>query len=91
MERKILVITAIWCSSCLIMNKNLNKLQNKFKQINIDKLDYDLDEEEVKKYNIGKILPVIIIKDEYDREIDRLVGEKTYKEIAEFIEKGVKR
>ena len=42
-------------------------------------LDYDFDEEEVSKYNVGNKLPVIICNDE------RLVGEKSYDEIVEFL------
>ena len=87
MEKEILVISAVWCPSCLILNKNLKKLKKEYPEINIEKLDYDLDEEEVSKYNIGTKLPVIIIK-EKDKEINRLTGEKTYEETLTFLKKG---
>ena len=45
-------------------------------------LDYDLDEEDVEKYNVGDILPVVIIEKD-NEEIKRIIGEKTKKEILE--------
>ena len=87
MNKEIIVISAVWCPSCLILNKHLKKLKEEYPNVLIYKLDYDLDEEEVSKYNISKKLPVIIIKDD-EKEIDRLIGEKTYEEIIEFLKKG---
>lgn len=85
--KEVLIISAVWCPSCLILNKNLKKLKKEYPNINITKLDYDLDEEEVTKYNIGTKLPVIIIKDN-QKEIDRLIGEKSYEETIDFLKKG---
>ncbi len=44
--------------------------------------DYDFDEEEVKKYQVGEILPVIIIDD------NRLIGEKSYDDIVNFLKEN---
>ena len=85
MKNKLLVVSAVWCPSCLILNKNLKKLKDDY-NIEINKLDYDLDEDEVEKYNVGEKLPVMILLDENDNEINRLIGEKTYDEITKFIE-----
>ena len=76
--KEIVVISAVWCPSCLILKKELKRLREEY-QIDTKILDYDLDEDEVKKYNIGDKLPVIICKDK------RLIGEKTYKEIVDFL------
>ena len=76
---KIIVISAIWCPSCLILSKHLKKLKEKYPNLEIEKYDYDFDEAEVKKYEVGKILPVIIKGDK------RLIGEKTLEEIEVFI------
>ena len=83
MPKKIIVISAMWCPSCLILKKNLKQLKED-NNIDIDYLDYDFDEEEVKKHNVGDILPVMIIK-ENDKEINRLIGEKSYEEILDFL------
>jgi len=81
--KELVVISAVWCPSCLILNKHLKKI-NSEKDIKITKLDYDLDEDIVEEYNVGDKLPVIVLK-ENDKEVKRLVGEKTYDEIVEFI------
>lgn len=81
---KIVKISALWCPACLITNKAINKIKEENPKLSIEELDYDYDEEEVSKYNPGTILPVLIfIKD--GREINRLIGEKNYKEIKEVI------
>ena len=79
MSKKIVVISAVWCPSCLILKKNLKQLKENY-EIEIEMLDYDFDEEEVKKHDVGETLPVIIYDDK------RLIGEKTYDEIVEFLE-----
>ena len=78
---KIVKISAIWCGACLIMNKVWSKLKDK--DIELIELDYDMDEEEVKKYNPGDILPVFIVFDG-EKEVLRLTGEFSY---DEFINK----
>lgn len=82
---KIIKIGAMWCPACLITNKHLDKIKENY-NIEIDSLDYDFDEDEVNKYNVGETLPVLIfIKD--DNEVDRLIGEKDYKDIEGVIKK----
>ena len=78
MENKLIVISAVWCPSCLILKKNLKKLSEEY-NINYKMLDYDLDEDEVKEYNVGNKLPVMCYKDK------RLIGEKSYEEIVSFL------
>ncbi len=81
---KVIKINAIWCSGCLVMNKIWNNI---LKTTNIEtiNLDYDMDNELVKTYNVGNILPVFIFY-ENDVEIKRIVGEKTEKEMLAIIE-----
>ena len=81
--KKIVVISAVWCPSCLILKKHLKKLKEEY-SIEIETLDYDFDEDEVKEYNVGDKLPVIISKED-NNEINRLIGEKSYDEIVEFL------
>lgn len=83
MEKSIIVISAVWCPSCLILNKHLKKLKENY-NIKITKLDYDFDD--IEEYNIGDKLPVIILKDKNNNEIKRLIGEKSYQEIVDFLE-----
>lgn len=80
---KIIKIGALWCPACLITNNALDKI-NKNYDVEIVSLDYDFDEEEVSKYNVGETLPeLIFIKD--DKEVKRLIGEKNYKDIEEVL------
>lgn len=83
MEKSIIVISAVWCPSCLILNKHLKKIKENY-NIKITKLDYDFDD--IEEYNVGDKLPVIILKDKNDNEIKRLIGEKSYQEIVDFLE-----
>ena len=85
---RVVKISAIWCGGCLVMNKVWNKLKDSFSFDAIE-LDYDMDEDEVSKYNPGEILPVFIIFDG-DKEISRIIGEYNYQEMEEkFKEVGV--
>lgn len=78
MNNKLIIISAMWCPSCLILKKDLKRLKEDY-HIEYQMLDYDLDEDEVGKYNIGDKLPVIIYNDK------KLIGEKKYQEIANFL------
>lgn len=82
---KIIKITASWCPSCLIMNSMIDDIISKY-NLEMISLDFDLDQSEVEKYNVGTMLPVLIKLDDNDNEISRIKGEKTEKEIKEFIE-----
>lgn len=80
---KVVKITALWCSGCLIMNKVWNKVleQESIETIN---LDIDMDEEEALKYNPGSILPVFIFYKD-DSEKQRVIGEKSFDEMMEIV------
>ena len=82
----IIKIGAMWCPACIIMNKFWNKIKEEFKNIEFIDYDLDIDEEQVKSYNVGNILPVIIAMNN-DIEQSRLIGEKNEKEVLEFIRK----
>jgi thiol-disulfide isomerase/thioredoxin len=82
--KKIIVISALWCPSCLILNKQLKKMQELYPDLIIQKLDYDFDDD-VKNYEIGNILPVVISSGNGKQ----LVGENSDQELQEFIEGNV--
>ena len=86
MKKELLVISAVWCPSCLVLNKHLKKLKEEYSNLIISRLDYDMDEEKIFKYNIGDKLPVMILLDEEGNELKRLIGEKSYNEIVDFLE-----
>ncbi len=80
---KYIVIKSLWCPSCIIMNNIYNKLNTKY-NLDLTILDYDLDEEEVTKYNPGKILPEFIIVDN-SKVINKIIGEKKESEIENIL------
>ena len=80
---KVVKITALWCSACLIMNKRWDEVL-KEKEIETISLDLDMDEEEVANYQVGDVLPVFILYKE-DKEVRRIVGEKTTREMLAII------
>lgn len=82
------IISAIWCNACLVMKKVFKEIEKEYPNIEFIKYDYDIDEEEVKKLEVGEILPVIIFKTKTKEE--RLTGEKTKEEIKDKIEEMVK-
>ncbi len=81
MKKEVIVISAVWCPSCLILKKELKKLREEY-QLEFKMLDYDLDEDEVKEYNVGDKLPVMICNDK------RLIGEKSHDEIVCFLKEN---
>lgn len=82
---KIVKIGAIWCGGCLVMNKIWENLKKNYPNIEFISYDYDMNEEEVKKYNVGDILPVFIFyKDGI--EVNRINGEVKENILINFIE-----
>lgn len=82
---QIIRINAMWCSGCLAMKKVWNKILEQYPNLDIVTYDYDMDEDIVKKYEPGNILPICIFMKE-GKEVKRLNGEKTKEEIIKVIE-----
>lgn len=82
---KIIKINAIWCSGCLSMKKIWKEIEKEHPEIEIINYDYDLDNEKIKQYNIGTILPVTIIKNKDSQE--KIEGELTKTQIENLIKK----
>lgn len=83
---KIIIINAMWCSGCLISKSIWNEIKLMYPNIEYINYDYDLDEENIIKYNIGDIVPVVIFEKD-NIEIKRVIGEKSKKEILDIMEK----
>ncbi len=82
---KVVRIGAVWCGSCLAMKRKWNDIEKDYSIDTVD-LDYDIDTDEVNKYNIGDKLPVsIFFKDGV--EVERLIGEKNKDDIINIINK----
>lgn len=85
---KIIRFTAMWCSSCLIMKKRWKKVLPNF-NIEINDFDYDEDVAARDNYQVGNILPVLIVVDDANQEVARLVGEMKEKALEESLRKVI--
>ena len=83
---KIIIINAMWCPGCLISKSIWNEIKLLYPNIEYINYDYDLDEDNILKYNIGDIVPVVIFE-KNNIEIKRVIGEKSKKEILDIMEK----
>lgn len=83
---KIIIINAMWCPGCLISKSIWDEIKLMYPNIEYINYDYDLDEEDIIKYNIGDIVPVVIFEKD-NIEIKRVIGEKSKKEILDIMEK----
>ena len=83
---RIIKISAVWCGSCIKMKNIWKELESEY-GLDTVSLDYDFDEDEVKKYNVGDILPVSIFLDKNGNELHRLIGEKSKEEIIGVIKR----
>jgi glutaredoxin len=80
----ITMLSATWCPSCITMKKIIKDIIGENKNIELQVIDYDLNVEQIKKYNVqdGDVLPILIINN------NRLVGEHKKEEIIKFIEEN---
>ena len=83
---KIIKIGAAWCSSCLVMRPRLEEIEKENPWLKTEYLDYDNDQEKVKKYKVesGR-LPVFIFLDKTDKEFLRLNGEISKEKLVKII------
>ena len=79
---KLLKFTAEWCASCKALSSKLED----FKLCEIDEIDV---EEEIDITNEFKVrsLPTIVLIDDEEKEIDRLVGNVSINEIEKLVNK----
>ena len=85
---KIIRISAVWCPSCLIMRERYDTIEKQYPNIEFKAYDIDFDEEAA-SYNVGKILPVLILFNNDGLELERIIGEKKVAEITNIINKHI--
>lgn len=81
--------TALWCPSCLLMRPRYDKVFASRPAIPTVSYDYDECPAEVARWGIGPILPVLILEED-GKEIARLTGEKSPKELARWAEEWLR-
>ena len=81
---KLIKISSVWCPSCIIMQSRYVDLLKEH-NLELEEYDYDIDTEIVERYDVGDILPVVIVMDK-DKEVTRIIGEKSPKELNNIFE-----
>lgn len=80
---KLLKFQASWCQPCKVLTSILNTMQIPFP---VEVIDADENKDLLQKYNVRSI-PVLILLDENNNEIDRLTGSTTKDKITALLNK----
>lgn len=84
---RVLKFGAVWCPGCIIMRPRWKEIEEENLWLNTEYYDYDEKEEIAKKWNVTSILPVFIFLDNNNKEVLRLNGEQSKKNLLELINK----
>lgn len=80
---KVLKFGAVWCAGCLVMRPRWQKAEKKLPWLKTEYHDVDQEPELEAKYRLTDY-PAFIFLDKKGREFDRIYGEISEKDIAEF-------
>lgn len=89
MKNKIIKFSASWCAPCKAMKPIFDKVSSMKEFENLEFLSYDIEEDEdgvelVEKYNIRNV-PTIVIADEDNEPIKKIIGLINEKELINLI------
>lgn len=89
MSNKIIKFSASWCGPCKMMKPTFDKVSSMEEFKKIEFISYDIEEDEqgvelVEKYNIRNV-PTIVIADEDDEPIKKIIGLVSEKELINLI------
>lgn len=79
---KLLKFTAEWCASCKALSSKLED----FELCEIDEIDVEEEIDITNKFKV-RSLPTIILIDDEEKEIDRLIGNVSINEIEKLVNK----
>lgn len=79
------LITAVWCTSCLIMRPRYQMVLAQHPQWTFEEIDFDSDPDTISGLKPGKTLPVAIIEKD-GKELGRIIGEKSLPILAKLFE-----
>lgn len=82
---KVIKIGAVWCNSCHVMRPRWEEIQAENPWLQTEFYDYDESPEVMKKYSIDENLPVAILLDKDDKELQRFIGEVSKNELLEAV------
>ena len=84
---RVLKFGAVWCPGCIIMRPRWKEIEKENLWLNTEYYDYDEKEDIAKKWNVTSILPVFIFLDNNNKEVLRLNGEQSKKNLLKLINK----
>ncbi len=85
---KVIKIGAVWCNGCNTMRPRWKEIESELSWLKTVYLDFDNDQEKVKKYELDQEkLPVAIFLDNDGKEICREYGEVSKEKLIETIMK----
>lgn len=85
-QRTLMIVSADWCKFCKVAQKDMEEnptLNNLIKKYEIIDIDFDIDKDLIKGYNIKTIPTFIIFQD--GKEYSRQTGYKGPKEFIKFL------
>lgn len=85
---KVLKFGAIWCPGCLVMRPLWQEIEKENPNLQTEYFDYDENKEAVKKWEIDETLPTFVFIDKNEKELFRLQGERSKKELLKLIEEN---
>lgn len=81
--KKAMLVTALWCPSCLLMRPRYQYVLNYY-GIDYEELDFDMDSEKYAPYQIGDTIPIFILLED-QQEVLRIIGEKSMADLMKMI------
>lgn len=88
---KVLKFGAIWCPGCLVMRPMWQEIERENTWLETEYFDYDKDKAAVEKWKIDDTLPTFVFIDIQGKEILRLQGERSKKELEKLISEHRKK
>lgn len=85
---KVLKFGAVWCPGCLVMRPLWQEIEKEIPDLQTEYFDFDNDKEAVKEWNIDETLPAFVFIDRNEKELFRLQGERSKKELLKLIEEN---
>ena len=82
---KVIKFGAVWCPGCLVMRPMWQEIEKESTWLKNEYYDYDQDKEAVEKWKIDETLPTFIFVDKNEKELFRLQGERSKKEIEKLL------
>jgi thioredoxin 1 len=82
---KIIKFEASWCSPCRAIKPIIEKIQSKFKDLEVEIVDVDEGSDLIREYSVKSIPTLVFLKD--GELVEQTLGFKTENELMEIINK----